>query len=102
MALSVNAGELSAGVNQVAALFGDCEQVSTGVTDTLGSMISAAGHPSLSGALTSFTESSAHAMLNTGQVMTYIAAGLKQNATQYSATEATNTGNIQAAGGHAR
>jgi hypothetical protein len=99
MALSVNAGELSAGVNQVASLFGDCETATSGMVETLGGMTSAAGHPGLTSALTSFTESSAKALLATGKVLTFIAAGLKQSAAEYQKTESGNASNITAAGG---
>lgn len=99
MSMSVHTGELSAGVGKVAALFGDCDRATSGMADTLAGMMSAAGQPDLTSALESFTESSAHAMLNTGQVLTYIAAGLKNSAAQYASTESTNAGNIRAAGG---
>jgi hypothetical protein len=98
MAMSVNPSGLSAGVNQVAKLFGDCEKATAGVVETLGGMTSAAGHPGLTSALTAFTESGAKALLNTGQALTYIAAGLKTSAAEYSKTESANTANINAAG----
>ena len=83
MTLSVNSKELTAGVNQVAPLFGDCQTVTTTVVDSLGGMISAVGHPGLSGALESFAESSANALLNTAHALTFLAAGLKTNAAEY-------------------
>jgi hypothetical protein len=98
--MSVNTNELSAGVNKVASLFGDCETATSGVVEVLGGMTSAAGHPGLTSALTGFTESSAKALLSTGKALTFIAAGLKQNATEYAKTESSNTSNINAAGPH--
>jgi hypothetical protein len=98
MALSVNAKELTAGVNKVAPLFGDCQTATTTVVDSLGGMISAVGHPELSSALESFTESSANALLNTAHALTFIAVGLKSNAAEYDKTETNNANNINKAG----
>lgn len=98
MTFSVRTADLSAGVDKVAALFGDCDKVSSAMAGTLGGMISAAGHPALVDALASFTESSANAMVATGKTLTYIGAGLKQSATRYATTESTNAGKIAAAG----
>jgi hypothetical protein len=96
--VSVNPAELSAGVGKVAALFGDCETATVGVEEVLMGMTSSAGHPGLVSALTAFGESSTKALANTGQVLTYIAQGLKQNASEYSKTEAANAHNITSAG----
>jgi hypothetical protein len=85
-------------VNKVAALFGDCETATAGVEETLMGMTSAAGHPGLVAALSAFGESSTRALVGTGRVLTFIAAGLKQNATDYGKTESTNAHNLTAAG----
>jgi hypothetical protein len=100
MAVSVNTSELAAGVNKVAALFGDCQTATAGVVESLGGMSSAAGHPGLVSALTACTESSAKALLNTGQALTYIAAGLKTNAAEYARTESAVTATMKAVGPH--
>ena len=78
--MSVHPGQLSAGVNKVAALFGDCETATTGIAEALSEMVSAAGHPGLSNALSTFTESSAKALISTGRVLTYVGANLKETA----------------------
>jgi hypothetical protein len=88
--LRVNPKELSAGVSKVAALFGDCETATVGVEEALMGMTSSAAHPGLASALTSLGETSTKALANTGQVLTYIAKGLNQNASEYSKTESAN------------
>lgn len=98
MAMSVSPSELSAGVGEVAALFGDCERATAGVAETLSGMTGAAGHPGLVNALTGFTEVSTKAMLSTGQALTFIAAGLGKTASQYSKTESDNAHRFSSAG----
>ncbi len=96
--LSVKPSELSAGVDKVAGLFGDCETTTARVAETLSGMTSSAGHPGLAGALSAFTESSTKALVNTGQVLTYIGRGLGRNASDYAKTESGNASKIAAAG----
>jgi hypothetical protein len=85
-------------VGKVAALFGDCEKATAGVAETLSGMTGSAGHPGLVNALTGFTETSAKALISTGQVLTFVGAGLSKTAGEYSKTESDNTKHIKAAG----
>lgn len=87
---TVNPGELDAASGHVLGLFDDTKSLTRSVTQTLGQLASAAGHPDVQQALVKVTSAAEKAMLDTASALEFVGSNLKDTAKEYERIEQEN------------
>lgn len=100
--LSVHPGELQAGSGKILNIGDQAKTVAQDVTETLGSMASAAGHPGLENALSKIGASAMKAAMDTAVGIEYLGNQVAQAARQYDAADEQAKKHVTNAAGGAR
>jgi hypothetical protein len=93
---SVRAGDLAAGSGQVLDQQQRCEQVATAVAGLIAQMAGAAGHPGLTGALVTASQSGVQTYAVAGALYDHVTDGLRRSASEYDQAEQAITQQAQA------